>query len=139
MTECRRPNRGLAEHPVVKTYEKKTMREVPKSGLSLADWDGIYSTTLTAGIHANKYHNSWETEDGVQRTDSNSSVAQASTLYVGACDGEEVYVPLSELVPMMDPSGIELEVWYLSSTNRGDAGSGPSLWTSICKSSSVNT
>ena len=36
MTGCRRPNRGLTEHPVEKTYEKMTMRMVPKSGLRLA-------------------------------------------------------------------------------------------------------
>ena len=59
--------------PVVNTYEFKTMRKVPLTGLRLADWDGNNGTTLTAGIHANKYHISLETKDGVQRLDTYGS------------------------------------------------------------------
>ena len=70
MTKCRRLNRDLMVHPVVRTYEKKTMREVP---------EGIYGATLTASIHAIKYHISWEARDGAQRTNSNGSVAQSSS------------------------------------------------------------
>ena len=92
MTECRRPTRGLAVNSVAKTYEMKTMRKVPKSGLRLVGWDGNNGTMLTAGILANVNHISWETKDGVQHPDSFGSVTQASTVYVGTCDGEEVYV-----------------------------------------------
>ena len=99
MTECRRPKRGLAVNPVVKTFEMKTMRKVPKTGLRLVGWDGNNGTTLTAGIHANENHISRVTKDGVQHPDSSGSVTQASTVNVGTCDGEEVNVHLKELVP----------------------------------------
>ena len=56
MTECRCADRVLAMVLVAKTYELKTMRKVPQTGLSLVDWDGKNGTTLTAGVHANKNH-----------------------------------------------------------------------------------
>ena len=90
----RRQKRCLAVNPVVKTFEVKPMRKVPKSGLRLVGWDGNSGTTLIAGIHANENHISRVTKDGVQHPDTFGSVTQASTVNVGTCDGEEVYVPL---------------------------------------------
>jgi len=105
----------------VKTYEMKTMRKVPKTGLMLVGWGGNNGTTLTAGIYANKNNICWETKDGLQHPNYFGSVTQASTVYVGTCDGEEVYVPLKELVPMIDPSDIVIGGWDLSCTNLRDA------------------
>ena len=54
MTVCRRMDYGLVVTPVVNTYEFKTINN---------------GTTLIVDIHANKYHISLETKDGVQRPD----------------------------------------------------------------------
>ena len=96
--------------------------------------------TLTAGMHANVNCISWETKDGDQHLDSFGSVIQASIMCVGTCDGEEVYVPLKVLIPMSVPSDFVTgsmgtshpRIWELPC-------SGPILWTSICRSSSVYT
>merc|ERR1712176_1027653 len=46
---------------------------------------------------------------------------QASTVYVGTHNGEEVYVPLKDMIPMIDPNEIVLGGWDISSAKLGDA------------------
>merc|ERR1712176_1599513 len=46
---------------------------------------------------------------------------QASTVYVGTHNGEEVYVPLKDMIPMIDPNDIILGGWDISSAKLGDA------------------
>mmetsp|Transcript_36308 Transcript_36308/g.66811 ORF Transcript_36308/g.66811 Transcript_36308/m.66811 type:complete len:508 (-) Transcript_36308:94-1617(-) len=121
MTECTRTATGVTVKPVTKTYEFCTERKVPKTGLMLVGWGGNNGTTLTAGIYANKNNVTWETKEGVQRPNYFGSVTQASTVYVGTSGGEEVYVPLKDMIPMIDPNDIVLGGWDISSMKLGDA------------------
>merc|ERR1711976_499640 len=98
MTECTRTDSGVRVKPMTKTFEFCTERKVPRTGLMLVGWGGNNGTTLTAGIHANKNNISWETKEGVQRPNYFGSFTQASTVYVGTHNGEEVYVPLKDNV-----------------------------------------
>merc|ERR1711972_212602 len=120
-TECTRTPSGVTVRPVTKTYEFSTSRKVPKTGLMLAGWGGNNGTTLTAGIYANKNNVTWETKEGIQRPNYFGSVTQASTVYVGTHNGEEVYVPLKDMIPMIDPNEIVLGGWDISSAKLGDA------------------
>lgn len=45
------------------------------------------------------------------------SVTQASTVKIGMVDGEEVFVPLSSVVPMVHPNDIVLGGWDISDSN----------------------
>merc|ERR1711972_989032 len=120
-TECTRTPSGVTVRPVTKTFEFCTERKVPKTCLMLVGWGGNNGTTLTAGIHANKHNITWETKEGVQRPNYFGSVTQASTVYVGTHNGEEVYVPLKDMIPMIDPNEIVLGGWDISSAKLGDA------------------
>jgi myo-inositol-1-phosphate synthase len=40
---------------------------------------------------------------------------------MGTCAGEEVYVPLKDLIPMVNPNELVLGGWDVSSMNLGDA------------------
>jgi len=121
MTECERSAAGVCVRPVTKTYEFRTERKVPKVGLMLVGWGGNNGTTLTGGILANKHGVTWETKAGTQSPNYFGSVTQASTVFVGTSGGEEVYVPLKDLIPLVDPNEIVLGGWDISGMNLGDA------------------
>ena len=126
------PQFSLGSCPVALCSLAVTLRHSLHSGVEVSDEDhaqgskvrteagrlgGDNGTTLSAGIHTNVNNISWETKDGVQHPDPFGSVTQASTVYVGTCDREELCVPLKELAPMIDPSGIV----FGDSANQGDA------------------
>jgi myo-inositol-1-phosphate synthase len=122
MTECTQGGtQGMTVTPITKEYEFRTARKVPKCGLMLVGWGGNNGTTLTGGILANKKALSWDTKTGTHRPNYFGSVTQASTVYVGTCGGEELYVPLKDLIPMVDPSDIVIGGWDISAMNLGDA------------------
>ena len=120
-TVCERSARGISVRPVTKTYEIRTARRVPKTGLLLVGWGGNNGTTLTAGVLANKLGLRWEGREGELRPNYYGSLTQASTVRVGSCGGEEVYVPLKELLPLVAPDDLVLGGWDISSMNLGDA------------------
>jgi len=121
MTECERTAAGMRVRPVTKAFEFRTERKVPRTGLMLVGWGGNNGTTLTGGILANKQNLTWETKTGTQKPNYFGSVTQASTVFMGTCGGEEVYVPLNNMIPMVDPNEIVLGGWDISSMNLGDA------------------
>lgn len=107
--------------PQTQTFEFKTERTVPRTGLMLAGWGGNNGTTVTAGILANKHGVSWTTKQGVQTPNYWGSVTQASTVYVGTLAGEPVHVPMKSLVPMVDLNDVVIGGWDISDMNLGDA------------------
>ena len=46
---------------------------------------------------------------------------QASTVKLGTRDGEDVFVPMSWMLPMVDPNDIEIDGWDISKMNLADA------------------
>src|SRR5690349_12710174 len=100
----------------------KTQRKVPKFGLMLVGWGGNNGTTVTGAILANKHKMSFETKDGTVNANYFGSVTQSSTVLVGIDDqGQDVYVPMKDLVPMVDPNEIILDGWDISGMNLSDA------------------
>lgn len=83
---------------------------------------GNNATTLVAGILANKYGYTWETKSGVKTPNWFGSITQSSTVRVGMDSvGKEVYVPLKNLVPMINPNDIEIDGWDISCMDLGQA------------------
>jgi myo-inositol-1-phosphate synthase len=121
MTACERTATGMHVKPVTQTFEFRTERKVPRMGVMLVGWGGNNGTTLTGGILANKQNLTWETKMGTQKPNYFGSVTQASTVYMGTCDGEQVHVPLKDIIPMVEPNDIVLGGWDISSMNLGDA------------------
>lgn len=82
---------------------------------------GNNGTTVTAAILANKHKMSFETKEGVVHANYFGSVTQASTVYVGNSDEKDFYMPMRDLVPMLDPNEIIIDGWDISSLNLADA------------------
>ncbi|GAA5938695.1 inositol-3-phosphate synthase INO1 [Sporobolomyces koalae] len=105
-----------AVKPVEKALEFKTMRKVPKTGLMLVGLGGNNGTTLVATILANKHQISWGTRDGVQTPNYLGSLVRASTMRLGQDGhGEDVHVPMSDVLPMVHPNDLVVGGWDISS------------------------
>jgi myo-inositol-1-phosphate synthase len=108
--------------PVNEKYTFKTERKVPKLGIMLVGLGGNNGSTVTAGILANKHNITWTTKEGVQTPNYYGSITQASTVRLGTDEnGESVYVPFNEMLPMVHPNDLVIGGWDISSMNMADA------------------
>ncbi|XP_073992466.1 inositol-3-phosphate synthase isoform X2 [Rhodnius prolixus] len=108
--------------PEVKHLSIRTERKVPRLGVMLVGWGGNNGSTFTAAVLANRFGIHWETKRGQQMPNWYGSLTQCSTVRLGQ-DGEgcDVYVPLCEVLPMVDPNAIEIDGWDISSCNLVEA------------------
>lgn len=97
--------------------ELRTDLRVPKVGLMLVGWGGNNGSTLTASLIANRRGLSWQTRRGVQHANYFGSVMLSSTVKLGIDEksGEDVYVPIKDLLPMIDPNELVVGGWDISS------------------------
>lgn len=108
--------------PISTVLKIKTDRKVPKLGVMLVGWGGNNGSTVTAALLANKYNLSWETKEGVKTANWFGSITQASTVRLGInSSGQDVFVPMNKLIPMVDPNDIVIDGWDISSLNIGAA------------------
>eukprot|EP00245_Coleochaete_scutata_P017907 TRINITY_DN9032_c0_g1_i2.p1 TRINITY_DN9032_c0_g1~~TRINITY_DN9032_c0_g1_i2.p1 ORF type:complete len:468 (-),score=103.49 TRINITY_DN9032_c0_g1_i2:369-1772(-) len=103
--------------PKESIFQFKTTTKVPKLGVMLVGWGGNNGTTLTAGVLANRKGLSWATKEGIQKANYFGSLTQASTCRLGAFNGEEIYVPFKNLLPMVEPNDIVFGGWDISNMN----------------------
>lgn len=111
-------------HAVPKTdsIDIQTERIVPKVGVMLVGWGGNNGSTLSAALLANKLKLSWPTKKGEQEANWFGSITQASTVRLGTgADGEDVYVPMSTMLPMVHPDNLVVDGWDISSLNIAEA------------------
>ncbi|XP_078040239.1 inositol-3-phosphate synthase isoform X1 [Augochlora pura] len=99
----------------------RTQLKVPKLGLMLVGWGGNNGTTITAALLANKLKLSWETKNGLQEANWYGSLTQASTVRLGRGMKGDVNIPMSWMLPMVNPDDIELDGWDISNMNIADA------------------
>ncbi|KAI0074837.1 Myo-inositol-1-phosphate synthase [Panus rudis PR-1116 ss-1] len=102
--------------PTTKAYEFQTARKVSKTGLMMIGWGGNNGTTLTATILANRHNISWHTKQGVQQPNYIGSLLRASTVRLGSdpATGKDVYVPVSDVLPMVHPNDLVIGGWDIS-------------------------
>jgi len=109
-------------NPTAVKYQFKTDAKVPRVGLMMVGWGGNNGSTLTASIIANRRKINWNTKDGVQEPNYFGSVVQASTLKLGVdAKGNDVYIPFSDILPMVHPNDMVLGGWDISSLNLADS------------------
>lgn len=109
-------------HPITKTLDIRTERIVPKLGLMLVGWGGNNGSTLTAALEANRENLSWRTKEGVQTANWFGSITQAATVLLGSdCNFKDVYLPMQDFVPMVNPNDIVINGWDISGFNLGDS------------------
>ncbi|XP_031830804.1 inositol-3-phosphate synthase isoform X1 [Nomia melanderi] len=111
----------LTVEPVSTKLLIRTQLKVPKLGLMLVGWGGNNGSTITAALLANKLKLSWETKNGVQKANWYGSLIQASTVRLGRGIKEDVFVPMSWMLPMVNPDDIEIDGWDISDMNLADA------------------
>jgi myo-inositol-1-phosphate synthase len=75
--------------------------------LMLVGWGGNNGSTLTAALEANRRQLVWRTKTGEQKANWFGSLTQASTVLLGSDDqGKDVYIPMKDVVPMVNPDDI---------------------------------
>lgn len=90
--------------------------------MMLVGWGGNNGSTLTAALEANREKMSWRTKEGVQEANWFGSITQAATVLLGSdYNFKDVYMPMKDFVPMVDPNDIVLDGWDISSLNLGDS------------------
>lgn len=102
----------------------KTQVKVPKVGVMLVGLGGNNGTTVTAAILANKHKMSFETKEGVVEANYFGSVTQSSTVFVGQSsfpEPEDYFMPMKEMVPMLNPNDVYIDGWDISSLNLAEA------------------
>jgi len=122
-THVRRDVKGkIHVVPRKTTYHFRTQRKVPRVGTMLVGWGGNNGTTVTGGILANKLGITWNTKNGTHTPDYFGSVTQASTLKLGRSEeGEEIYIPFKDVLPMVNPNDLVIGGWDISKMNLADA------------------
>lgn len=95
--------------PETTKYTFRTERKVPKLGLMLVGWGGNNGSTVTAAILANKHKMSWHSKEGLHHANYFGSITQASTVSIGTGPEGEVYIPMKDMLPMVDPNDIVID------------------------------
>jgi len=99
-----------------------TQRRVPKTGVMLVGWGGNNGTTMTAGILANRLGLKWHTRTGERESNFYGSLTQCATVRLGVtADGDEVNVPLHDLLPMVKPTDLAISGWDINGADMGAA------------------
>lgn len=113
---------GNVATPTVEKFTFKTKRAVPKVGVMIVGIGGNNGSTLVGSVLANKHQLSWTTKEGVQTPNYYGSVTQASTIRLGTdANGEGVYIPFSNVLPMVHPNDLVIGGWDISSLNLAEA------------------
>ncbi|XP_067120882.1 inositol-3-phosphate synthase 1-A-like [Centruroides vittatus] len=120
-TEVKIDNGEYKVYPRITRITFRTQRKVPKLGLMMVGLGGNNGTTVAAAILANKMKLSWHTKEGVVKANYFGSLTQASTVCLGSSPDGDVYVPMKDLLPMVDPNDIVVDGWDISSMNLADA------------------
>ncbi|CAH2983955.1 unnamed protein product [Chilo suppressalis] len=115
-----------ANEIVVKPYKKsisiRTGKKIGKVGVMLVGWGGNNGSTFTAAVLANRHQLSWNTKNGVQDSNWFGSITQASTVRLGIDEkGSDVYIPMSQLLPMVHPDDLVIDGWDISPLNLAES------------------
>jgi len=113
---------SMTVEPKKYDFQFKTKKAVPRMGVMLVGWGGNNGSTFTAGIIANREGLTWNTKGGVKKANYYGSMVQSSTVKIGAtADGEDVYIPMRDVLPAVHPNDIVVGGWDISGKNLADA------------------
>ncbi|ERL85868.1 hypothetical protein D910_03283 [Dendroctonus ponderosae] len=108
--EAQKEESSIAVNTLTEKLMFRTQRKVPKLGVMLVGWGGNNGASFTAALIANKLKLSWTTRKGNQDANWFGSVTQASTVRIA----DEVHVPMSHLLPIVDPNNLIIDGWDIS-------------------------
>lgn len=112
----KKANGGYVANPKETVYDFKVDRAVGKVGMMLVGWGGNNGSTVTAGILANRQKLVWDTREGEQAANYYGSVVMASTMKLGvdSTTGEEINLPIHDMLPMVHPNDLAIGGWDIS-------------------------
>ena len=93
----------------------------------MVGWGGNNGSTVTASLLANQRGLSWESRAGRQTANMYGSLLFSSTVKLGTSmeTGKSVHVPMSSLLPMVDPtsssSSLVIGGWDINGANLAEA------------------
>lgn len=116
-TRAEKNGKEILARNVTEKLTFRTERTVPKLGVMLVGWGGNNGATLTGALIANRLGLSWPTKKGVQKPNWFGSVTQASTIRIS----EDVFIPLANILPTVNPDDIIVDGWDISSKNLFEA------------------
>lgn len=120
-TKVVKNGKNIAVTPVDIEIDFKVDQKVPKIGVMLVGWGGNNGTTFTGAHIANKHNISWNTKTGRKEPNWFGSILQSSTVSLGFSDEGEVYIPMRDMLPMVEPDNIVIGGWDISSMSIRDA------------------
>ena len=109
--------------PIVQEKVIRTDTRVPKLGVMLVGLGGNNGSTFTAGVLANRKQLTWATKAGESSANFYGSFTQSATTHVGFKFNEDngqltdVFKPIKELLPMVNPVEFDITGWDISSAN----------------------
>ena len=109
-------------YPKTDHLQFRTEKHVAKTGVMLVGWGGNNGSTFTASIVANNLGVSWMTKSGPVKSNYLGSICNSMTVRIGVDERyQPVHVPMTKILPMLDPNTIEISGWDINGTNIGDA------------------
>jgi myo-inositol-1-phosphate synthase len=121
-SKARVENDRVIVTPKEENYFFRTERKVPRLGVLVIGLGGNNGSTVVAGIIANREGISWRTARGVQTPNYYGSLTQSSTVNMGTDDkGQDVYVPLCKVLPMVNPNDLVVGGWDINNFTLADA------------------
>ncbi|CAB3230154.1 unnamed protein product [Arctia plantaginis] len=112
----------LIAKPIRKTLSIRTERKVGKVGVMLVGWGGNNGSTFTAAVLANRHQLSWNTKNGQMDSNWVGSITQASTVRLGMDEkGNDVHIPMCNLLPMIHPDDLVIDGWDISPLNLAES------------------
>jgi len=121
--EVKVENERVVVSPKEEKFTFRTQTTVPRMGVMLVGLGGNNGSTVIAGAIANREGITWRTKEGVKRPNYFGSITQSSTISLGTDHktGEEIFVPLKAMLPMVDPNEIVWGGWDINSANLAEA------------------
>lgn len=121
-TRVTRAEGKLIAEPINAKITLRTQRKTPKFGVMLVGLGGNNGTTFTAGIIANRMKAKWNTREGEHEANFYGSLTQCATVRLGVTkEGEEINIPLKDLLPMVDPCDFEISGWDINGADLATA------------------
>jgi len=116
-----RNKNGVTITPQVHNYKFKTQLKPQKTGLLIVGIGGNNGTTVVGATAANREQMQWNTRNGIQKANYYGSITQSSTVHLGWDGKEQIYVPFSKILPLVDPNELIIDGWDINNANLYEA------------------
>ena len=87
----------------------------------MVGFGGNNGSTILGGILANKNNVIWNTKKGEQKATMYGSMTQCSTMKVAEGEDGEVFLPIKEVIPLIEPTDLVIGGWDINAADLADS------------------